>query len=162
MAAATQTARTSPQNSKMSSPKDSKSSLPAVTKTEGAYHPLAAARIIAPSRLLTIPHHNTHRPAPARASLSRPRRCTATMTNPSRRRQILPRSRPLAKINVSRPDLPSQHNTYANLAKQLRLRNQSQSLRRPMHSHWRLHQSLPHRQRAIHPTTSTLYTTPSR
>ncbi|KAH5440642.1 hypothetical protein HBI32_010070 [Parastagonospora nodorum] len=34
MAAATQTARTSPQNSKMSSPKDTKSSLPVVTKTE--------------------------------------------------------------------------------------------------------------------------------
>jgi len=36
MAAATQTARTSPQNSKMSSPKDSKGSLPAVTKSEAA------------------------------------------------------------------------------------------------------------------------------
>lgn len=35
MAAATQTARTSPQNSKMSSPKDSKGTLPVVTKTEG-------------------------------------------------------------------------------------------------------------------------------
>ncbi|KAF2623934.1 hypothetical protein BU25DRAFT_170696 [Macroventuria anomochaeta] len=34
MAAATQTARTSPQNSKMSSPKDSKGTLPIVTKTE--------------------------------------------------------------------------------------------------------------------------------
>jgi hypothetical protein len=39
MAAATQTARTSPQNSKMSSPKDSKNSLPIVTKTEGVYMP---------------------------------------------------------------------------------------------------------------------------
>ena len=35
MAAATQTARTSPPNSKMSSPKDSKGALPVVTKTEG-------------------------------------------------------------------------------------------------------------------------------
>lgn len=35
MAAATQTARTSPPNSKMSSPKDNKGTLPVVTKTEG-------------------------------------------------------------------------------------------------------------------------------
>jgi hypothetical protein len=35
MAAATQTARTSPPNSKMTSPKDSKGTLPVVTKTEG-------------------------------------------------------------------------------------------------------------------------------
>jgi ATF/CREB family transcription factor len=101
MAAATQTARTSPQNSKMSSPKDSKSSLPVVTKTEGAYsHPAAAyRRALAPAH---FSHHNTHRPAPARASLSRLHRHTGTMTNPSRRQQIRPRSR-LAKISVSRP-----------------------------------------------------------
>ena len=37
MAAATQTARTSPPNSKMSSPKDSKGALPVVTKTEGEF-----------------------------------------------------------------------------------------------------------------------------
>ena len=43
MAAATQTAHTSPPTSKMSSPKDSKSSLPTVTKTEGMYDPVAAA-----------------------------------------------------------------------------------------------------------------------
>jgi hypothetical protein len=47
----------------MSSPKDTKSSLPVVTKTEGAYHPslpslLSRVVVIVPSRLSIVLHHN--------------------------------------------------------------------------------------------------------
>jgi ATF/CREB family transcription factor len=57
MAAATQTARTSPQNSKMSSPKDNKTSLPVVTKTEGVY-----ALIVAPNDAHPLCFTPTHCP----------------------------------------------------------------------------------------------------
>lgn len=68
MAAATQTARTSPQNSKMSSPKDSKNSLLVVTKTEGVY----ALAVASPSCISLLHTPLLSLPAAARASLSLP------------------------------------------------------------------------------------------
>jgi hypothetical protein len=160
MAAATQTARTSPQTSKMSSPKDSKSSLPVVTKTEGAYSLAAAAhrRALAPAH--SASQHT--RPCTCARHRRRPHRRTETMTNPSRRQQVRRRSR-LAKISVSRPhSSSSQYGIYANTLIQLPPTKPTQSPQRPMRSHWHLHQSLRRRQLATHQTTSTPCTTPSR